>query len=336
MVKAPPSIAATSTLAMLRTAEGRGIDATDVLKEAGVTREYLEDPDARLPAPTVMAIWNALRTRTGDPALQLFAPTSLPFGAYRVIDYLVATSVTVGEGIERFARFFRLIADAISLTIEHDQEQHYLCLARADGSAVPPVYADYVFAALVGRIRMRIKPDLHVCRLQLRQPEPANSAPYTEVFRAPVRFGAPDDRLCFSNDEWNSPTVSADAALVVLMEEHARILAERIPQVESGFRTEVQKAIASALPEGGSAENIARKLHVSVRTLQRKLVETGTTFREVYDKVRSQLAEEYLINPRVSIAEVAFLLGFSDQSAFNRAFRGWTGETPGRWRRQRA
>jgi AraC-like DNA-binding protein len=283
-----------------------------------------------------MAIWNALRERSGDPALQLVAPTSLPFGAYRVIDYLVATSATVGAGVDRFARFFRLIADAISLTIEPRNGERCLLLARTDGAAVPPVYVDYVFAALVSRIRMRIKPDLHVCRVEVRQPAPSYAATYLEVFRAPAHFGAPHDRLCFTNKEWDAPTASADAALASLVEEHARILAGRIPQVDSGFRREVQKTIASALPEGGSAENVARKLHVSVRTLQRKLVETGTTFREVYDTVRSQLAEEYLGNPRVSIAEVAFLLGFSDQSSFNRAFRGWTGETPGRWRRQRA
>jgi AraC-like DNA-binding protein len=75
---------------------------------------------------------------------------------------------------------------------------------------------------------------------------------------------------------------------------------------------------------------------VSVRTLQRKLVATGTTFREVSETVRGRLAEGYLTDPGVSIAEVAFLLGFSDQSSFNRAFRRWTGESPGRWRRGRA
>ena len=77
-------------------------------------------------------------------------------------------------------------------------------------------------------------------------------------------------------------------------------------------------------------------MHVSVRTLQRRLVEAGTTFREVSDLVRDQLAEEYLSDPRVSIPEVAFLLGFSDQSSFNRAFRRWTGQSPGEWRRRRS
>jgi hypothetical protein len=152
----PPTIAVTSTRAMVLTAVARGVAVADVLRNAGVTREVLEDPDARLPAPTVLAVWNALRERAADPALQLAAPAILPWGAYRVIDYLVAASITVGEGIDRFARFFGLIAEAISLTVDRDEDGHHLSLKKADGGAVPPVYADYVFAALVTRFRMHI------------------------------------------------------------------------------------------------------------------------------------------------------------------------------------
>jgi AraC-like DNA-binding protein len=334
MAKPPTTIAATSTLAMLRTAEARGAATADVLAAAGLTREAVEDPDARLPGPTVLAVWNALRERTGDPALQLAAPASLPHGAYRVIEYLVAASVTVGEGVERFARFFGLIAAGVVLRVERDADGHCLCLAMADGGPVPEVYVDYVFAALVSRIRMRIRPDLRVLRVALRQPQPADPTPYGRLFAAPVVFGAASDRLWFSGETWNAPTESADASLVGLIEEHARVLAERLPHSAPGFRADVEKAIARAMPEGGSAAAVARALHVSVRTLQRRLDESGTTFREVADAVRAQLAQAYLGNPGISIAEVAFLLGFSEQSSFNRAFRRWTGDSPGRWRRR--
>jgi len=333
---APPSIAATSTRAMVRAAEERGVRTADVLAEAGLDVASLEDPDARLAGPTVLAIWNALRARAAEPALQLFAPVCLPFGAYRVIDYLVAASATVGDGVLRFARFFGLVAEAVTLTVEEEGGEHRLVLTTADGAAVPPVYVDYVFAALVGRIRMKICPAMGILRVEMRQPEPAAPAVYAEVFRAPVRFGAAGDRLCFSDEQWASPTVDADEELARLLEEHARILAERMPHPGSGFRAEVAKAIGAALPDGASVSRIARALHVSVRTLQRKLVAEQTTFREVADSVAGNLAVSYLSDPKVSIAEVAFLLGFSDPSSFNRAFRRWTGETPGRWRLKRS
>jgi AraC-like DNA-binding protein len=336
MSRPPPTIAATSTLAMVRAAEARGVPTADLLEQAGLSSAFLEDPDSRIPGRTVLALWHALRERTGDPLLQLAAPVSLPFGAYRVIDYLVGASATVGDGVGRFARFFSLIADGIALTIQRDAHAHCLCLARADGGPVPAIYVDYVFAALVTRIRMKIRAALCVQRVELQQPEPDSATTYVDLFRAPVCFAAAADRLCFSDEEWGAPMDNADTALAHVLEEHARILARRTPAAAAGFSADVQKTIASALAEGGSAEEVARALHCSVRTLQRKLVATGTTFRQVSDTVRGQLAIDYLADRNVSIAEVAFMLGFSDQSSFNRAFRRWTGESPGRWRRRRA
>jgi AraC-like DNA-binding protein len=101
-------------------------------------------------------------------------------------------------------------------------------------------------------------------------------------------------------------------------------------QGPTGIKAEVLRALSARLPEGSSAAGVARTLHLSVRTLQRKLASEGTTFREVMEAARGQLAQAYLSDPRVSIGEVAMLLGFSDASSFNRAFRRWTGESPGR------
>ena len=335
MSKGPLSIAATSTLAMVSAATARGVECSDLLGAAGLTREFLEHPDARIPAPTVLGLWAALRERTGDPTLQLTAPTSLPYGAYRIIEYLIAASATVGDAVRRFAEFFGLIADSMALTIDRVDDVYSLTLATAMGGPVPPVYVDYAFAALVGRVRMRIRPGLCVLRVEFRQPEPPSSAAYRDLFGAPVVFGAAQDRLFFTAQEWNTAIASADAALAQMLEHHARILARRIPQTAPSFSAEVQKTIADTPSRSGSAESVARSLNMSVRTLQRKLVDDGTTFRAVSDAVRWQLAEDYLNDPKVSIAEVAFLLGFSDQSSFNRAFRRWTGKSPGRWRRTR-
>jgi AraC-like DNA-binding protein len=334
MANAPPTVAVTSTLAMVRAAAALGANPGAVLEEFRVDPATLEDPDARLPGPTVLAVWNALRTATGDPALQLAAPAALPFGAYRIIDYLVAASATVGDGVRRFARFFRLIAEEVTLQVEAEGDGYCLTLARADGGPVPPVYVDYVFAALVTRIRLHIQPGLAVAGVELRQPAPPAAARYQEVFQAPVRFGAVADRLRFSREAWEQPTVNGDAVLAALLEEHARILAARTPAAVAGFVGEVQRAIASRLPEDASADAVARELNMSVRTLQRRLVVCGTTFHEVSEAVLARLAAGYLSDPAVSVSEVAFLLGFSEQSAFNRAFRRWTGESPGRWRRR--
>jgi len=336
MSAASPKVAVTSTLAMVRTAESRGARTADLLADVGLDREVLEDPDVRIPGDAALWLWQALIERTGDPALQLAAPTQLPFGAYRVIDYLVGASATVGEGVERFAQFFRLIADAIALTVEEEPGGQRLCLKTVAGGAVPPVYVDYVFAALVGRIRMRIRPELELRGVELRRPRPSDPGPYEECFRAPVRFGAERDRLCFTAAEWAAPIAGADEALARVLEEHARVLEARLPEVPTDFISEVRASIVGTLPDGADEDHVARALHMSTRTLQRNLSSAGTTFRAVLDDVRSGLAESYLADSRVSIPEVAFLLGFSEQSSFHRAFQRWTGSPPGRWRQSRS
>src|SRR5690606_14304302 len=118
------------------------------------------------------------------------------------------------------------------------------------------------------------------------------------------------------------------------MEERARRLCQRGGSLPGGFRQEVEEAVAATLLQGETEEDVARALNVSVRTLQRKLEDTGVTFRQISDSTRSQLAKEYLGDSKVGIAEVAFLLGYGDQSSFNRAFRRWTNETPGGWRKR--
>lgn len=321
---------------MLLTAESRGHDTADVLRSVGLARAQVEDPDARLPAPAVLAVWKALHELTGDPAMQLVAPQSLPPGAYKVIEYLLAASATVGDAVQRFARYFRLISDIITLSVEQAGPHWCLTLSMMDGAAVPPMYVDYVFAALTQRIRLSVRRDLRVARLDLRRPTPAATAPYTECFRAPVVFGAPCDRLSFTVAEWRTPTDNPAPTLARILEEHARTLEQQLPTASPDFAQRVQMAIVAMLPEGGSAEEVAHALNCSVRTLQRRLEAASSTFREVSESARAELAKKHLADPDVSIAEVATLLGFSDATAFQRAFRRWTGESPGRWRRRLA
>ena len=183
---------------------------------------------------------------------------------------------------------------------------------------------------------MRIRPELEVRGVDLRRPRPADAGPYEERFRAPVRFDAEWDRLRFTTAEWGAPIAGADATLARILEEHAHVLAARLQTAPTDFAGTVQRAIMAALPESAEEESVARSLHMSRRTLQRKLADEGTSFREVLDGVRRGLAESYLADRTVSIPEVAFLLGFSEQSSFHRAFQRWTGSAPGRWRRERS
>ena len=331
-----PTLATTSTRAMLRAAEARGCDTSEPLAAVGLARETIDDADARIPAPAALALWAELCRRTGSH-LQLTAPAILPFGAYRVIDYIVGASATVGDGVRRFGDYFCLIADGRRMSLGCEGGEHWLEMTLADGRPTPGLFVDYAFAALVIRIRMKIKTSLRVKRVEVRHAAPGDPAPYTECFQAPVQFGAPHDRLVFDDEEWRAPMDTPDETLASMLEDHARMLAaQRAGESEDNddFVRDVRRAVTAALPEDVSASTVASRLCVSVRTLQRKLDQAGTTFRDVTDAARRDLAQGYLVDPSVSIAEVAYLLGFSDQPSFNRAFRRWTGAAPGVWRSQ--
>lgn len=332
MTPRAPTLTLTGTYAMVLAAEAKGVSVNDILAEAGVARSMLRAPESRLEVDRILALWNRLRERAHDPTLQLRAPTHLPFGSYGVIDYIVDASPTVGEAIHRFARFFRIIANNAVVTANEGGAEPFMAMAMAGGGHVPSLQVEYTFAAVVGRIRINVRPGLSLSRVELVRPLPADPGAYEEVFRAPVFFGADADRVCFTRGEWEAPTEHGDEYLVQLLERHATILAERLPGPGGGVVADVQQAILEALPDNPTAPDIARALHVSTRTLQRKLNGAGVTFSEIAEGVRAELAKEYLSNSAVPIAQVAFLLGFSEQSSFHRAFRRWTGVPPGKWR----
>lgn len=327
-----PTVALTSTFAMVLAADAAGSDVDDLLAEVGIGRGDLVNPEMRLPLPKVLALWDQIRDRVGNPVLQLEAPSHLPLGAYKVIEYLLDASTTVGEAIGRFARFYGLIADDFRVSLEPGGGEQRMGFTMADGRPAAAIFVDYTFAAVTSRMRVRTRPDLEVNRVELRRPRPVDPSPYESLFRAPVLFARSADLLCFSNEEWAAPTDRGDESLATLMEEHARILSERLSGTPKGMVADVRDVILATLPENPGAEEVAQKLHVSTRTLQRKLAEFGASFSQVSDEVRSELAKDYLSDRAVRISEVAFLLGFSEQSSFNRAFRRWTGQTPGRWR----
>ncbi len=195
-----------------------------------------------------------------------------------------------------------------------------------------PLYVDYTFGAVVGRVRANDRPAHRPDLVELRRPAPVDPAPYVDVFRCDVRFGAEADQLWFSREEWDAPLDTADPTLARVLEAHAAARLEWASAAGPRVPADVRAAIIGALPDGAPVQRVARRVHMSVRTLQRRLGQAGLTYRDALDSVRSELARQYLQDARVAIAEVATLLGFADQSSFHRAFERWTGESPGRWR----
>jgi len=327
----PPLVLAVAARALLDECARRGVSVDALLETVGVERSQVYNPEARLPADQSVALWGAALSRTG-PHLALHAAEGLPFGAYKVIDYLAAHSPTVGEGLRRIATYFSLVDPRARLEVVEGEPM--AVRLSVEGGVAPPLPAqEFTFVALVCRSRACSGVCWPLTSAEFAAPAPEEDAEHRRIFGGPVVWGAREARLVIAREAWDTPVRQADPTLLSLVEDLARRLEAELPRGEPDFLARVRAGIAEELKNReASVEGVARRLAMSTRTLQRRLESEGRTFAEVLDEVRAALARAHLRDPQLPLAEVSWLLGFSEQSAFTRAFKRWTGVTPGQWR----
>lgn len=326
-----PLVLTVATRALADACERLGLDTAAVLARAGLERARLEAPDARIPAEQADAVWREALGASGDPALALRAAEATPFGAFRVLDFLGATGASIGDGLRRVAAYFPLVDPRAVLEVEESPALARLVF-RGTGGPLPPQAQEYTLAILASRVRHvdAGRPELSVT---FTFPRPAHAAEHRRVLGLEPAFGAREAALCVGRATWDRAPRAGDPGLFGALEAHARsLLVDR--GTAPGLEARVRVAVAAGLPgREPTIAAVARALGTSPRTLQRRLRDEGTAFAAVVDAVRRERAEGFLRAPDVSIAEVSWLVGFAEQSAFTRAFRRWTGVAPTAWRR---
>lgn len=327
------TVLSVSSRAMVTACERLGVDTDALLRAAGVRREVLDDPDARLDASQVGALWAKAYEMSGDPVLSLHAAEACPIGAYKVIDFMGANAATVGEAFRYPSQYFKLINTAIRLPI--DESGDPVTFDVIDDSAPEGVsrpYAEYCFAAFTLHCRGTTGVHFPLHSVTFTHRTPADITEHERIFGCPVRFDAEHNRMSIARGVWETPTTGAQPGVLQLLAEHADLLLEKLPRGPD-LVERTRKAIGSRLRGGDSSvESVARDLGTSGRSLQRHLRELGYSYHALADEVRSATARLYLEQPDIAIAEVAYLLGFADQSTFNRAYKRWTGNSPARSR----
>ncbi|HEX5058874.1 MAG TPA: AraC family transcriptional regulator [Kofleriaceae bacterium] len=323
-----------SSRALVDACDALGMDTAALLAATGLTRAEVNNPDGRIPVEKMTALWREAHARAGDPDLALHAAEALPFGAYAVIDFLARTSATIGAALERISRYFPLINSVVELPIERGSDYVRLDMVDRRGPGkLPRAYAEYVLAAVVLRTRGAVGVAFPLVRVELAYEAPALVCEHERIFGCPVVFGTERTGIVLAHSVADKSLERGDSGLAAVLERHAQLLISQLPPVSDSI-SEVRATIKGEL-EGGdpSLDHVARKLGTSRRSLQRRLADENLTYAQVLDEVRSTMARAYLGRPELSIAEVAYLLGFSEQSSFTRAFRRWTGTSPAEFRR---
>lgn len=329
------SVLAVSCRALIAYGVARGEPTARWLRGAGLTSEQLDDPDARLDPGTIFALWRAAYADCADPALALHVAEQLPRGAYRAVEYLAAHAPTVGAAYSKVADYFSVIDTTTALVIEaeNDHVKFGPSGVSTDAASYPAI--EYMLAACHLRVRDMTATDHRPVALELAlRPQP-HGREIERVFGCVVHWNADAYRLRFSLEDWNKPTAHADPTLLTVLEDHARLLQRQHPGTASLLQT-LDNALEQAWETGEpTLKATARRLGMSSRTLQRRLRDEGTTFADRVDDTRRRATLRWLQCADVSLAEVAYLVGFQEQASLTRAVQRWTGQTPRELRRRK-
>ncbi len=321
------SVLAVATRALLDACEQLGHDVEPVVSSLGLSRSALAEPDARVPVATADAVWVACSAVARDPALALHAAELVPESAFRVLDYLATTGVTVGAGLERVADYFRIVDPRGEIVVRPRADDVALVFRGSAGLPVPAPAQEFTLGLLWLRARAAVETSWEPTEIAFTFAAPVDPAEHQRVFGVAPRFAADEAVLALPRAVWDAAPRRADRALFAVLDQHARMLAAATPQ-GSLLAEQVRQAIEETLVDGTAPlASVARRLATSERSLQRALEAEGLTFLEMLDAVRRSRAEA-LLRAGVSLVEISFLVGFSEQSAFTRAFKRWTGTTP--------
>jgi len=308
---------------MLRVLAQLGYDLDGLLDSAGLRREDVENPDAVIAPSACAAVFAAAHQERRVPNLPLQLAVHTPVGATPLLDYLIVSSDSVGQGLERLARYLGLVNPGIGLAIHRASNPVRVVVERARG----PFEVELTVALSILRFRRETDPELQAVHASFTH-EPDDAAQYAEVMGCPVRVRASWNGWALSKAAMSLPLRRRDPALRRWLERQAADVLARLP-ADGDVRDEVRSALSSQLTAGDMRiEVVARRLATTPRTLQRRLSRAGTSFGSLCDDTRKQAARTYLADTTLSIAEVAYLLGYSEPTAFHRAFKRWHGTTP--------
>lgn len=329
------SLASTVKLLIEAVEKHYGFDPRPIMAARGVDLERLAIPGARLSDAALDASIEDIIARTGDPCMGLVVGQYVRPTSIHALGYAWLASDTLRDAFERLARFDRTVSTSDHIELREQGEFCELVIAsRVPGYMQPPLAMDAYFTGVLRLCRVVRDSHFSPVRVQLIHPSFGREADYVEAFGAPVSFDADVDMMVFDATDVNAPLAGANPELAAMSDKVAEAYLESLdPELVS---SRVRDLLVSMLPSGHATQNVvAGKLARSTSALQRQLRSEGTSFQKLRDETRRELALGYLNEGRLSLTEIAFLVGFTDQSNFSRAFRRWTGVSPGEWKSSR-
>ena len=320
---------------MLRAGEQAGIDPRQSMQAVNITPAMLDDVDTRVAIELETALWDFLVESSDDDFFGLHAGGSLQAGEFDVMDYAIRSSATLRQALENAIRYNRLLHDVAQFELVEDANtaefQHYF---SNDLSGASWQASDFTLASIVKIGRALTGDKWRHFRINFQHGKPADTSEYEKVFACPLYFNCDRNGVSFDKSLLAAEIAGSDPPLHQLLCRHADELLAKLPQANSVI-DQVRKHLTTAIRAGDfGIEVIAEALNTTPRSLQRRLKEQGTSHQELVEEMRKSLAAFYLENSQLGISEIAYLLGYSEPSAFHRAFKRWFQTTVTLFRQQ--
>ena len=315
-------------------AQHYGLDLALLLRNAGLAQEQLIQPDVLVPLFQAGMVFAQILQATGDHGLGLVAGSLVQPRSYQVLGYAVLSSANLGEAVDRLIRYEKLVGKLGSTVLQCKDDRCRLqwhCPWQGDWTRY---LKEAAITGWVTYARTLLPATITPLRVCFDHPRLIPQSRYDAVFQCPVLLEQDWCGVEFPADFLALPLHSADPGLRALMDAQAQQLLQDFDGT-TNLVNEVRACIAELLPNGEpTLEQVAQRLGLAPRTLQHRLKNSGMAFKDVLETVRKALVLHYLQDARWALIDVAFLLGFSEQSAFSRAFRRWFGESPQAWRKR--
>jgi len=318
------------------TASKKGIDRLHLLSKVGISEDILKDAENYVSCELLGRITKIATELTDDPNFPLenglnFQPSNL-----NILGYLVSNSPDLRSAYEQGARFDKIVGDGVKFSYEITDDFVYNYLDVLDPDLEP--YARYTSESCLSQMvtlkRQMVGKNINPVAVYFKHGRREGADAYERIFKCKIYFNAERNSVVYPVSVLDEKIVHANPDLFVMFKKYAEDYMGNINN-EKNWTLKVTKSLFGLIQKNAATlEMVAEQLHVGSRTLQRQLKAEGTSFNNVLKNVRSEMAKKHLQNTSISIAEISYLLGFSEPSIFHRSFKKWTGKTPRLFRRE--
>ena len=329
MFSEPTTLASLTGLLATSLRDGYGVDPAPIFSEAGVELSTAGSPRLRHPIAKMRRLWMLSREATGDETLGLQTGWYAKPGHFYAFGHSWLASATLYDALNRLTRYSNMLSttvDRVSLTETADS--YALATTFGEGQSGPPKEGkDCAMTALLALCDIVAEKKVSPLRVELTCPANVHPDAYRQALRAPVSFNADVGTFHFDKDLLKEPLPHGSTEIAKATD---RIVEDYLDALDPNkVASQVRRLLIHLLPSGNVNQDVvAHQLNRSKSTLQRQLKTEGLSYRDVLESTQRSLAENYLTDKKHSHAEIAYLLGFSDQSNFSRAFKRWTSMSP--------